>query len=261
MVVVYWALTGQHAAHRPGDRHSMRRLGRWLGSGKAREGRIGRSCTSWSPTLGQPVDHLRVVPACLLTRQHPGKGLGCPIRHWHRKDPLGVPTAARARRSGRGRAHGHPLLEAAAVAAAVLVGGHATLQGCNGRRRRDRKPVLCRHAPIVKGSRHLRRRRPTLARPLPCPHPLGARVLLVETQPETRWRAAKPCPRGEDPRKWWRSPGSPLDGAAPYQKIKRPAPTSSSVPQPGALLRLAGAMLVEAHDEWQVSDRRYSSEG
>jgi hypothetical protein len=36
---------------------------------------------------------------------------------------------------------------------------------------------------------------------------------------------------------------------------------SAVLPYPEALLRLAGAVLVEAHDEWQVSDRRYLSEG
>ncbi len=101
-----------------------------LGFGKAGEGRIRWGGTSWSSARGQPVDHLRVVAACLLTGQHRGKRPRCPRRHWHREDPLGVPTARRAGRRRRGCAHSHPLLETAAVPAAILVGGHATLQGC-----------------------------------------------------------------------------------------------------------------------------------
>jgi putative transposase len=31
-------------------------------------------------------------------------------------------------------------------------------------------------------------------------------------------------------------------------------------PNPAALLRLAGSVLVEAHDEWQVADKCYLSE-
>jgi hypothetical protein len=125
----YWALTGKRSGPAPGQGHWLRRLGGRLGFGKASEGRIGCAGTSWSPVRGRPVDHLRVVPAGLLTGQHRGKGLGSPIGHRHREDPLGVPTTRRARRRRRGRAHSHPLLETAAVVAAILVGGHATLQG------------------------------------------------------------------------------------------------------------------------------------
>ncbi len=43
-------------------------------------------------------------------------------------------------------------------------------------------------------------------------------------------------------------------------EIKRRTDMVDVFPNPAALLRLAGSVLIEPHDEWTVSDRRFCSE-
>lgn len=62
------------------------------------------------------------------------------------------------------------------------------------------------------------------------------------------------------PQRHWRQIWSTNPLERVNKEIKRRTDVVGVFPNPAALLRLAGAVLIEQHDEWEAGDRRYFSE-
>ena len=62
------------------------------------------------------------------------------------------------------------------------------------------------------------------------------------------------------PQQHWRQIWSTNPLERVNKEIKRRTDVVGTFPNPAALLRLAGHVLIEQHDEWDGADRRYFSE-
>jgi len=79
-------------------------------------------------------------------------------------------------------------------------------------------------------------------------------TMLRDAKEEITAFADFPRPTGE--KTWSTYPIERLN-----REVKRRTDVVGIFPNPAALLRLAACVLIGAHDEWQVAERRYLSEG
>ena len=87
---------------------------------------------------------------------------------------------------------------------------------------------------------------------------LGRQFPVVETM--LRDAGADICAFAAFPQAHWRKVWSTNPLERVNKEIKRRADVVGIFPNEAAVVRLAGAVLLEVHDEWAVAERRYLSE-